>query len=211
MFGVLQECNEILKFSFHNSTWNLVSPNILNPGPSKTFTLTSPKKKNAGNQDKLKLLNKTYIADSPTLNLSKFESKINQQDSNSPKKKSAAKGSSPTKVVVKDAEKFLKENRLLTPTTAQMLNSGLLKNSDKGFELYYTLMKKRKAKASGSPGFGTSIALASNMGELQGLIQGRVPCARTGHSTVLYEDSLLIFGGDRDKAANNDLFLFKIS
>ncbi len=39
---------------------------------------------------------------------------------------------------------------------------------------------------------------------------GTVPHPRDGHSAVLYENKMIIFGGDRNKFPYNDLFIFSI-
>lgn len=42
-------------------------------------------------------------------------------------------------------------------------------------------------------------------------VQGSIPCPRDGHSSILYKGFLVIFGGDRNKFPNNDLFTFVLS
>ena len=39
---------------------------------------------------------------------------------------------------------------------------------------------------------------------------GSVPMPRDGHSALLYYDTMIIFGGDRNKFPLNDLFIFHL-
>ena len=42
-------------------------------------------------------------------------------------------------------------------------------------------------------------------------IKGKRPAARDGHSAVLHEGNLIIFGGDRHHMPYNDLFIFDVA
>lgn len=39
---------------------------------------------------------------------------------------------------------------------------------------------------------------------------GSVPMPRDGHSSLLYYDTMIIFGGDRNKFPLNDLFIYHL-
>lgn len=39
---------------------------------------------------------------------------------------------------------------------------------------------------------------------------GKLPCARDGHSSVVYNDYMVIFGGDRHMMSFQDIFLFRL-
>jgi hypothetical protein len=39
---------------------------------------------------------------------------------------------------------------------------------------------------------------------------GSVPMPRDGHSSLLYYDTMIVFGGDRNKFPLNDLFIFHL-
>lgn len=42
-------------------------------------------------------------------------------------------------------------------------------------------------------------------------ISGKRPCARDGHSTILVNDTLVIFGGDRHQMSFNDIHAVDLS
>lgn len=42
-------------------------------------------------------------------------------------------------------------------------------------------------------------------------VKGKRPAARDGHSAVLHEGNLIIFGGDRHHMPYNDLFIFDVT
>jgi hypothetical protein len=46
--------------------------------------------------------------------------------------------------------------------------------------------------------------------EGQGVIRGRMPAARDGHSAVLLKNLIIIFGGDRHRMPFSDTFLFNV-
>jgi N-acetylneuraminic acid mutarotase len=46
---------------------------------------------------------------------------------------------------------------------------------------------------------------------MQGRVDGRVPHSRDGHSAVLYENLMLVFGGDRHQMAFNDFYAYSVS
>ncbi len=39
---------------------------------------------------------------------------------------------------------------------------------------------------------------------------GKKPCARDGHAGLVFEDSIVIIGGDRHMMSFNDAYLFKM-
>jgi hypothetical protein len=55
----------------------------------------------------------------------------------------------------------------------------------------------------------SSLATQTNFDQ-EVIKQGVVPIPRDGHSAVLHENSMFIFGGDRNKFPFNDLFIFNI-
>lgn len=45
---------------------------------------------------------------------------------------------------------------------------------------------------------------------MQGRVDGKIPHSRDGHSAVLYENLMIIFGGDRHQMAFNDLYCYSV-
>jgi hypothetical protein len=74
-----------------------------------------------------------------------------------------------------------------------MKNSFIIKNADSSFDQYYIIMKKRK--------HNVNIVEAT-----YGRIAGRRPAARDGHTSLIFKDFLVIFGGDRHHMPFNDIF-----
>ena len=91
----------------------------------------------------------------------------------------------------------------LSPTTMQMLNSGIIKAADRGFEMAYQQYRKKKAKMRDTLGIGKETRF--------GGIRGRVPAARSGHQSSAFGQYLFIFGGDRRQMPFNDLFLLSMA
>lgn len=108
----------------------------------------------------------------------------------------------------KDNEKNpLEDSMLSSPTSLSMKNSFLIKNSGKGFDNYYNSIKRRKMGQSHSPdisGFSPTKAVRNSR------VQGVRPRPRDGHTAHLYENQMIIFGGDRHQMPFNDLFSLNI-
>ena len=100
-----------------------------------------------------------------------------------------------------------------------MKNSLIIKTADCNFEHLYKQMVKRKfalalstsmtGKAHPLLGGGLS-EVTSPRGDLL-FVKGKRPAARDGHSAVLHEGNLIIFGGDRQHMPYNDLFVFDVT
>jgi N-acetylneuraminic acid mutarotase len=46
---------------------------------------------------------------------------------------------------------------------------------------------------------------------IYGIVEGKYPCYRDGHTACLLDNQMVIFGGDRNKVSFNDLFLFNLN
>jgi Kelch motif/Galactose oxidase, central domain len=46
---------------------------------------------------------------------------------------------------------------------------------------------------------------------VKGRVKGRIPYSRDGHSATLYDNYMIIFGGDRHQMAFNDIYLYSIN
>jgi hypothetical protein len=79
-----------------------------------------------------------------------------------------------------------------------MKNSFIIKNADASFDNYYSMMKKRK----GQP---ITVSEAS-----YGRVKGRRPAARDGHSSCIFKEFMVVFGGDRHHMPFNDIFYLDI-
>ena len=101
------------------------------------------------------------------------------------------------KAAAKPAEKQPEGGGLSSPTSVSMKNSFIIKNADASFDAYYGMMKKRKNQ---------SYAVEASYG----MIRGKRPAARDGHSGLVYGDLLLVFGGDRHHMPFNDIFYLDI-
>jgi hypothetical protein len=45
---------------------------------------------------------------------------------------------------------------------------------------------------------------------VDGKLVGHKPCARDGHSALIYKNKMIVFGGDRHKMAFNDVYIFNL-
>lgn len=89
-----------------------------------------------------------------------------------------------------------------------MKQSFLLKQSDKEFESYWNLVKKKK---EGHPAIAQAFGLQPTIGANNGNIkQGSKPAARDGHTSNIYKDMLVTFGGDRHQMPFNDMFVLNL-
>jgi hypothetical protein len=117
-------------------------------------------------------------------------------------------------------EKGVPHISLESPTSIQMKNSLIIQSSDSNFEHLYKQMVKRKIALAVTSSFtGKQHPLVSGGGGLSEVtsprgdllfVKGRRPHARDGHSALVYEGNLIIFGGDRHHMPYNDLFIFDI-
>lgn len=95
-----------------------------------------------------------------------------------------------------------------------MKNSYIIKNADPSFETYYNSMKKRtktyqqlNASVPATQNLFTSLNPDS---QLQGLVSGKRPAARDGHTGIVVNETFLVFGGDRHHMPFNDLYLLDL-
>merc|ERR1712224_812914 len=58
--------------------------------------------------------------------------------------------------------------------------------------------------------FGIDSGYGSNAVAPLERLEGRVPCARDGHSAVVYDGMVFIFGGERNHMKFDDLFVYKV-
>jgi len=92
-----------------------------------------------------------------------------------------------------------------------MKRSFLIKNHEaSNFDTYYQQMRKRKTQGrfmeSGSP------MLRRNPNENQIFhVKGKRPAARDGHTGIVFQDHLIIFGGDRHHMPFNDSYVFNLA
>mmetsp|Transcript_322 Transcript_322/g.360 ORF Transcript_322/g.360 Transcript_322/m.360 type:complete len:183 (+) Transcript_322:703-1251(+) len=102
----------------------------------------------------------------------------------------------------------LEDSMLTSPTSLSMKNSFLINNTGKGFENYFQTNKKRKLGASISPDI---VNLSPTKAPRNSKVSGTRPRPRDGHSALLWEGSMVIFGGDRHHMPFNDLFTLNIA
>jgi hypothetical protein len=87
-----------------------------------------------------------------------------------------------------------------------MASSFIIKNADSSFDAYYHQMKKRK-----QAGNDTSFLNASMNQNRFGVVRGKMPTARDGHSSIIDKDGhMFVFGGDRHHMPFNDLYMIKL-
>ena len=104
----------------------------------------------------------------------------------------------------------------------KMMNTFLLKNNNSSFDNYAMAMKKKRFGNIAGSSFKRSKDELSNgdpmsisgVGEIEDnstlKINQLIPQARDGHSSVVHENTLIIFGGDRHHMPFNDLFMLDL-
>jgi hypothetical protein len=94
---------------------------------------------------------------------------------------------------------------LQSPTSVTMQNSFIIKNADESFDVYFQQMKKRKNQSNQAE--HTAHPNESNFG----MVAGKKPTARDGHSAVVdSQGNMFVFGGDRHHMPFNDLYMIRL-
>ena len=108
--------------------------------------------------------------------------------------------------------KYEGQIRLNSPTSDHMKRSFLIKNHDaSNFDTYYQQMRKRKTMGNtlryqdGSP-------MLRRAGDSQIChVKGKRPAARDGHTGIIFQDHMIVFGGDRHHMPFNDSYVFNLA
>ena len=110
------------------------------------------------------------------------------------------------KLPLEENKKPHKEVKLDSPTSTDMQRSLLIASADPSFDFMAQLKRKKNNFGFGGAthnSFGLNMQL-SQKGKLR--VCGIRPNPRDGHTTVLHNGLMLIFGGDRHHMPFNDLF-----
>jgi hypothetical protein len=90
-----------------------------------------------------------------------------------------------------------------------MTNSYFIKNhKDSGFDKYYAQMKK-KGKFGNSIGGQESPDMRRTQSPCKN-IPNKLPAARDGHTGLIHNDQLIVFGGDRHHVPFNDTYMYDL-
>lgn len=92
-----------------------------------------------------------------------------------------------------------------------MQDSFLIQNhTASNFESYHRSMKRRQQSHTGR-GFGEGTSPDQKRTDLlYGKVQGRRPPARDGHTGMVVNDMMIVFGGDRHHMPFNDTYRLDI-
>ena len=97
---------------------------------------------------------------------------------------------------------------MASPTSIQMKNAFILKNSNASFESYYQAMKKRRGLRHNNT---INLSQSFDVSHVKSIhVQKNKPSARDGHSSFVFLNKMFIFGGDRHHMPFNDLFFLDI-
>ena len=102
----------------------------------------------------------------------------------------------------------LEDSMLTSPTSLSMKNSFLINNTGKGFENYFHSHKKKKLGSSFIP---DTTNISPSKAPRNSKVSGTRPRPRDGHSALIWDEYMIIFGGDRHHMPFNDLFSLHIS
>eukprot|EP00347_Sterkiella_histriomuscorum_P002778 403366836 len=167
-------------------------------------------------------LNNSVIPDfknsSQKFNQNNYNSTLNnnnQLDSTLNNKRGAAKETNSLtrkQTVASTDQQFVKYMRgqqtLSSPTSIQMKNAFILKNSNQSFEQYFQAMKRRRYLKNG---LSINLSMSLEGGHSKSAhIHRNKPSARDGHSSFVFHNKMFIFGGDRHHMPFNDLYFLDI-
>lgn len=206
----MKELNDVMALDLTTFKWHVSSELCLKPSLDKTLvpnTKESPKLKAmskisegsfgaaAGNEMQ-KGLSPTSHGYSPQ------RSPHRAKDGRTPSPTKTKIKGPPPKLKAVDIETALEEKKLLTPTTSSMLHSVVVHAGEKALEPYILSTKKRKKFTGINPN--------KVGGENDYCARGRLPCGRSGHTANIYNNYMIIFGGDRGQVALNDIYLYEL-
>ena len=102
--------------------------------------------------------------------------------------------------------------RLNSPTSVTMQNSFLIKNHNaSNFDAYHKQMTNRKKAMSGARGDGGQSPMRRPEVEMTLChVKERRPAARDGHTGIVFEDHMIVFGGDRHHMPFNDTYMLDL-
>ena len=103
-------------------------------------------------------------------------------------------------------KKPTKEVKLDSPTSTDMQRSFLIASADPSFDLMTQLKRKKNNLGFGGAthnSFGLNMSLSQKGKQRVGGIR---PNPRDGHSVVIHEGRMIVFGGDRHHMPFNDMF-----
>jgi hypothetical protein len=107
--------------------------------------------------------------------------------------------------------------KLEDPTSVQLMNSYLIQKSGSTFDNYLNVIRAKRKSSAPKP---LNLTMSNTTGprpfdetnqkNCYGKVQYRRPQARDGHTGVIFEDNLIIFGGDRHHMPFNDLYFLRL-
>ena len=216
--SAMKELNDVVFLNLTNMKWKMTSALCLHPSPDKAFAYggnnspTHDKSSGSGAKGEANFSNaaiqmKDNKATSPTSNRKSPTTSGKQVESpTSPAKTHTKKLQiSPKKLRVAEIESALAELKLLSPTTSMMLNSVVMRAGERGLEQYGLNMRKKKRVT------GLFALTKPPEPESEYIVRGRIPCARSGHSSEVFGHFMVIFGGDRCQVALNDIYVYDLA
>lgn len=105
-------------------------------------------------------------------------------------------------------------NGASTPVSISLKNTFVIANSGESFDNYYNQKKKKGLNQSFHGGVNTSYLSQNTAGSggggmRYGLMKGKQPTARDGHSVIYYKKTMFVFGGDRHHMPFNDFYVMQ--
>jgi len=181
--GAIHEINEMLYYDIRNSEFCLIHDSLLEQYTEKELNQINEMKATV-NEDKKKK-EKSNVKNSTSKK--ELKASLKKEGSQTQRKSNYGTG-------FVNKQKY-EEELLQSPNTKAMKNSLIYKmeNADS---------KEIRSKLSYLSSRNKTLKLSK--------IFGSVPMPRDGHSCKLYYDSMIIFGGDRNKFPLNDLFVFHL-
>ena len=205
IFEVTKELNDLQLYDIANNRWICLFSDTQEPGSS-----TSPTKAMAaGNNSPLMRRSLKNGESSPRVNQPNKEipktkyqhamqSNFLSKNDNGQQKK--------IKITLEENKKPQKEVVLDSPTSTDMQRSMLIAQADPSFDFMAQLKRKKNNfgfAMSNHNAFGLNMAL-SQKGKTK--VTGIRPMPRDGHTGILHNNLMIVFGGDRHHMPFNDMF-----
>lgn len=96
-------------------------------------------------------------------------------------------------------EQLLVKNSPTSDLMKQIIYYMTKRNIEQGYEIGNISNISNKPRI-------TSVKYNRTMPKIFGRINGNKPCARDGHSAIIIEGKMIVFGGNRHKVSFNDLY-----
>lgn len=203
---ITKELNDVLLYDISNNKWiTLFGEKVqqVSGSPTKSSYSLSQSSPLMRRNTKRGMMDPS----SPTMGGS-----IGKQDSTGgARRNNFAANNQPLKIKVEETKKKVEKEVVLdSPTSVEMLKSFLIQRADPSFDVMAQIKRKKNSFGFGVNynAFGLNMAL-SQRGKSR--VSGIRPMPRDGHTGILADNYMIVFGGDRHHMPFNDMFALDLA